>query len=209
MEATIHVFTFREGLLGKLGHDLRLSLSRFDIRARGSEIVASFEPGSLAVDGAVVNGRVDATVPSSADRKKIHDTLCGEVLRTREHPEARLVARTSSRVAPYRISGTLTLCGVSRAINMVLEDRRGRLIGALELNPSHWGVKPYRALGGALRVSDRIIVSIDASADWIHAGGELNPAVELHWTSRERPSLYPARAQLRSRMQRELEPDRA
>jgi polyisoprenoid-binding protein YceI len=209
MQATIHVFTFREGLLGKLGHDLRLSLSRFDIRARGSEIVAQFEPSSLSVDGAVVNGRVDASVPSAADRKKIHDTLCSEVLRTREHPEVRLQARTTSRVPPYRISGTLTLCGVSRTINLVLEDKGERLIGALEINPSHWGVKPYRALGGALRVSDRVIVSIDASADWLHAGGELNPAVELHWTSRERPSLYPPRAQLRSRLPRDLEPDRA
>lgn len=215
MEATIHVFTYREGLLGKLGHDLRLSLTRFDIRARGSEIVAHFEPASLQVDGAVVNGRVDPSVPSPADRKKIHDTLCGEVLHTREYPEVRLVARAMSKVPPYRVSGTLTMHGVSRSINVVLEDKGDRLMGALELNPSHWGVKPYRALGGALRVQDRIVVSVDASADWLRAGVELNPAVELQWSSRERNSVYPPRAQLRAARSRALDsseiiyPDRA
>jgi hypothetical protein len=199
MEATIHVFTFREGLLGKLGHDLRFTLSRFNIKARGNEISASFEPASLHVDGAVIDGRLELGKLTAADKQKIQHSLCSDVLRTREHGEVRLVARITTRTAPYRIQGTLTLCGVAQTINVVLEEKGERLRGNIELSPSQWGVKPFRALGGALRVQDRVLVSIDASADWLHAGGELNPAVELSWAPRERMSIYPPRDRQSSR----------
>lgn len=193
MEATIYVYTFREGLLGKFGHDLRLSLQRFEIKARGSDIVGEFSPRSLEVDGAMVNGRLDVNALSPSDKQKIHDTICQEVLRTREHAEVRLSARTTSSIAPYHITGQLTLCGVTRPVQLVLEERGDKLLGSLELTPSQWGVKPYRALGGALKVQDRVRVSIDASADWLKASGELNPAVELTWRPRERTSRYPTR----------------
>jgi hypothetical protein len=191
MEATIQVFTYREGLLSNLGHDLRLTLQRFRVEARGSEILGTFESNSLSVDGAVVDGRVEAGKLSDADRQKIHDNMCREMLRTRDFPEVRLSARTTSKSAPFRIEGSLTLCGATRRIALVLNEQSGRLRGSVELVPSQWGVKPYRALGGALKVMDKVLVVVDASADWLATGAEPNPAVQLLWAPRERPSVYP------------------
>ena len=191
MEATIQVFTYREGLLNKLGHDLRLTVHRFRIEARGSEVLATIDASSIQVDGAVVQGRLDPGKLSDADRQKIQDTLSREVLRTREFAEVRLSARTLSKSAPFRIDGNLTLCGATRRIAVVLQESDARLRGSFELVPSQWGIKPYRALGGALKVMDKVLVNVDASADWLQAGAELNPAVQLVWAPKERPSVYP------------------
>ena len=38
---------------------------------------------------------------------------------------------------------------------------------------------------------DKVLVNVDASADWLQAGAELNPAVQLVWAPKERPSVYP------------------
>jgi hypothetical protein len=59
--------------------------------------------------------------------------------------------------------------------------RGARLVGELELAPSQWGIKPFRALGGTLKVQDRIRVAVHANADWLATGAELNPAVQLVW----------------------------
>jgi hypothetical protein len=196
MEATIHVFTYREGLLSNLGHDLRLTISRFRIEVRGNEVIATFDPSSLTVDGAVVSGRVDGAKLSDADKQKIHDIICQQVLRSKEHPEVRLSARVGTKSAPFRIDGSLTLCGTTRRVAVVLQEEGKRLRGSIELCPSQWGVKPFRALGGTLKVKDKVLVVLDVSADWLLTGAEPNPAVQLVWAPRERPSVYP-RAQTR------------
>ena len=58
MDAAIYIYTFKEGLLSKLAHDLRLSVTRFDISARGTEIEASLDPTSLRVDGVMKDGKI-------------------------------------------------------------------------------------------------------------------------------------------------------
>lgn len=189
MDATIHIYTYKEGLLSKLAHDLRLTLSRFEVAVRGTEISGRFEPQSLRVDGSVQRGKLDRDELSASDREKIRDHLERDVLRVREFPEVRFVGHTSAREPPFSIRGELTLCGVSRPLELLLTLDRDRLLGELELVPSRWGIKPFRALGGALRVQDRIRVTIQASAEWLVAGGELNPAVKLTWSAASaRPS---------------------
>lgn len=181
MDATIHIYTFKEGLLSKLAHDLRLTLTRFTIDARGTEISARFEPGSLRIDGAMKDGKLDRAELSESDRQKIHDNIMRDVLRASEFGEIRFVGRTSSREPPFTISGDLTMCGATHPVSLMLLLRGQRLVADVEIVPSVWGVKPFRALGGTLRVQDRVIVRIDASAEWLSHGAELNPAVQLVW----------------------------
>jgi len=189
MDAAIYLYTFKEGLLSKLAHDLRLSVVRFEISARGTELSARFEPSSLRIDGVVKDGKLDRSQPSESDKKKIRDVM-SDVLRTGDYPDVRFVGRANSREPPFTITGDLTLCGVTRPISVLLMVRSDRLVGELELIPSQWGIKPYRALGGTLKVQDRVRVAVHANADWLSSGAELNPAVQLVWTPNlGRPSL--------------------
>jgi hypothetical protein len=189
MEANIHVYTFKEGLLSKLAHDLRLSVGRFEISARGTEVSARFEVPSLRVDGAMKDGRLSRSELSESDKQKIQDTLQRDVLRAREHGEVRFTGRTSSREPPFALEGELTLCGVARPISFLLLMRGDRLVADIDISPTVWGIKPFRALGGTLRLQDRVRVAIDASAEWLSHSAELNPAVQLVWTATTRPSV--------------------
>ena len=181
MDATIYIHTYKEGLLSKLAHDLRLTMTRFEISARGTEVTATFEPRSLRVDGAMKDGRLNREQLSANDREKILDNVQRDVLRAGEFPSIAFVGRTNSREPPFAISGELTLLGVTKPFSLILTQRRERLVGEAELIPSEWGVKPFRALGGTLRVQDRVLVRIDAGGEWLQHGGELNPAVQLVW----------------------------
>jgi hypothetical protein len=41
-------------------------------------------------------------------------------------------------------------------------DERGRVTGTLPVIQSEWGIKPYRALMGALKVRDAVDIVLDA-----------------------------------------------
>ncbi|MDB4973683.1 MAG: hypothetical protein JWN48_2024 [Myxococcaceae bacterium] len=181
MDAAIYIYTYKEGLLSKLAHDLRLTATRFEVSARGTEVDGRIEVASLRIDGVMKSGKLERTEPSESDREKIRDNLMRDVLRANEFGEVRFAGRANSREPPFHISGDLTLCGVTRPISLLLLVRGERMEGELELQPSLWGIKPFRALGGTLRVQDRVRIALHANADWLHSGAELNPAVQLVW----------------------------
>lgn len=192
MDATINAYTFKEGLLSKLAHDLRFTLTRFSISVRGTEITGRFALSSLRVDGVMRSGKLERNELSLNDREKIQETM-QEVLHVREHAEAKLTARLVNAAPPFLIDGQLTLRGETRPIEARLELDADRLLGSITIVPSQWGIRPYRALGGTLKLQDRVRISIDASADWMRGGVELNPSVELTWTPRSsRGSLRPS-----------------
>lgn len=164
-DPSIQVQVFKEGLLSRLGHDLRLSLHRFDVELADGKLTARFFPDSLVVDGAIRRGHLDTAALSDADREKIHRAICTEILFTARHPEATLEADVREDPEGVRVEGNLTLVGSRRSLpDIVVRRRGGRLEAAFSLVPSRWGIKPYRALGGALRLQDRLLVTIDFPA---------------------------------------------
>jgi hypothetical protein len=192
MDATICVYTFKEGLLSKLAHDLRFTLTRFSISARGTEVSARFELGSLRVDGVMRNGKLERGELSQADREKIQETL-RDVVSSREYAEARLSAKLLTKEPPFMLEGQLALRAETKPISLRLERAEDRLLAELTIVPSQWGIRPYRALGGTLKLQDRVRITVDAGAEWLTHGGELNPAIELTWVPRaSRPSLRPS-----------------
>ena len=192
MDATICVYTYKEGLLSKLAHDLRFTLSRFSISARGAEVSARFELGSLRVDGVMRAGKLERNELSQGDREKIQETL-KDVVSSREYLEARLVAKILTKEPPFVLEGQLTMRAETRPIALHLERLGDRLVGEVAITPSQWGVRPYRALGGTLKLQDRVRITIDAGAEWLTQGAELNPAIELTWMPRtSRGSLRPS-----------------
>lgn len=176
MTATIQVFTFKDGLLARLAHDLRLTLRRYEVRREGAAITGTFWPGSLAIDGVVgKRGEVDAGALSAGDRAKIMENIAG-VLQTGRFPEVTL----AGQVALTRVTGELTLVGRRQPIEATIEGGGGRLRAEVVLVPSRWGIAPYRALAGAIKLQDRMIVRVDLPADPAGAGETPDPCV---WTA--------------------------
>ena len=65
------------------------------------------------------------------------------------------------RWAGSGLSGELELRGRRSRLQVPAEVRDGRLIGEVELRPSLWGIEPYTAMLGALRVQDRVRLRFD------------------------------------------------
>lgn len=164
----IRVFTFKEGLLSRVAHDLRLHPSRVELvrEGEGEDIVVRVGADSLVVDGAMRDGRLDAHGLGARDRAKILDTVRAEILRARQHPEIVFRGRVLPAEGPdgedrVHVRGELELAGVKRALSFVATRSGPRLLASVTLRPSEFGIRPYKALAGAIRLQDRVRVELD------------------------------------------------
>ena len=113
------LFSFKDGLLARLAHDLKLQVERFSIEIDDTthEIKATFDPSSIQVVCAQIDGRDDPSTLSKGDRKKIYDNVTKDVLRTRKHPEIRFDStNVVERGEGFAVEGALQIHGKSRNI---------------------------------------------------------------------------------------------
>jgi polyisoprenoid-binding protein YceI len=162
--AECFVFTFKEGLLSPIAHDLRLRVSRFsiDVDDANRTVLATFDANSLGVDVAMKDGAENPTALSPADKDKIAGQIRDEVLHTSRHPE---ITFRSHIVEPradggYRVQGELSLHGVTRAITADTRVVSGRQQLELGLHQPDFGIAPFRAMLGTLKIRADVIVRI-------------------------------------------------
>ncbi len=142
------MYTFKAGLLSPLAHDLRLRVDRWEIGLDGVRVAARFWTDSIVVEGPVIRGDLRPSGLSERDKQAILATLRTDILDTARWPEIRFVGDA--------MSGDLTIRG--RAVRVDLRSRQEGAVhvGEIELAPSLWGITPYRALGGTIRLQDRL-----------------------------------------------------
>ncbi len=163
-DAECLVFTFKDGLLSKVGHDLQLRVGRFWIDVEPSSVRAEFDSRSLEVVGAVEAGRLAPEVLTEENKKQIAANARNEVLRVNLHPtisfESTRVTRPDERHA--QIVGTLGLCGVERTLTCTARAMNDQWLVEVELLQSDYGIRPFRALMGTLKVQDRVRILLRA-----------------------------------------------
>lgn len=161
--ARCEVFTSREGVLAGVGHDLKLRVERFEIEADRSNVAARFDPDSLRVVAAMRGGKKDPRALSDRDRAEIERSVRREVLEAHRYPE---IAFVSSEVAAGRVRGTLTLHGRELAGEFAFEETAGECVARIDLDVRRFGIRPYSAMLGALRVAPTVrVVVITPSPD--------------------------------------------
>lgn len=169
-DAELLVFTRKEGLLSRLGHDLKLTADRFRIEVdeAGRRVEATCEAASLRVVCALRDGRDDPGELSLGDQADINQKLQRDVLDTARHPTIRLSATAEPAPAGdgYKLTGTLTLHGTSRPVTIPVRRSDQQLVAELEVHQPDFGIKPFSAALGALKVAAdlRITVRVPASA---------------------------------------------
>lgn len=155
------VFTYKDGLLSAVAHDLEIRVERFDVDIDDATLAvrARFDAGSLKVAGALRDGALAPDALSESDRQKIERTIADEVLHVREYPE---IVFASSAVTPegegHRIAGTLTLHGKARPIAFVAQPEGDRMVAVVRLHQPDFGIKPYSALLGTLKIKPDVTV---------------------------------------------------
>jgi len=160
------VYTYKAGLLSRLAHDLRLTLTRFEITfgdeaeglpdAEAAQVRGRFWPASLVVDGAVKKGSVDRSTPSASDKKKIYGNIKDKILHTDQFPEITF----EGKIDRGQVRGQLTMHGRTQPV--VVQLLRGETYrGSVELRPTRWGIPPFKAVGGAIKLQDRVRIEFD------------------------------------------------
>jgi len=157
----ITLFTFKEGLLARAAHDLQLHVEHVEARLfSGNRLAIEVDPLSIQVDGAVVHGEVHADILSADNRREIQHTLQESVLKVARYPMLRFEGTFEESSSLVEIQGTLELCGVQQTLSTRARAKGGTLFAELEIRPSAFGIQPFRALMGAIRVQDRVVVRI-------------------------------------------------
>jgi hypothetical protein len=96
------------------------------------------------------------------DKANIEQTIDDEILK-----RTSITFRSTSVEVDgdsLHVRGELTLAGRTRPLAFDVDTSAdGRLDGKVVLTQSQWGIKPYTALFGALKVADEVEITFDAS----------------------------------------------
>ena len=157
--------TFRDGLAAQAGHDLTIEATRWSGELGVND---ELSPAGLEVRvdlGALVvrEGTGGVKPLTDRDRREIAVTT-RKVLGTDQHPEAVFTADNFRPDADGggEISGTLTLRGQARPLRLqVKQTGTGRYHAETQVVQSNYGIKPYTAFLGALRVRDAVDVAVE------------------------------------------------
>jgi hypothetical protein len=153
------VRTSRTGAIAKAGHDLLMHVTEW------SATLDTGDAPSLTLDADGTSLRVREGTGGikpldDDDLANIETTIDDEVLRKRDITfRSTSVQLDGDTVA---VAGDLTLLGTTRPLAFDLTLVDGRVTGAAVVKQTEWGMKPYTALFGTLKVADEVRVEIDA-----------------------------------------------
>jgi YceI-like domain len=152
--ATLTVRTKRQGAASKAGHDLLIEVTSWSATLDQESITLSADSSSLRV----LEGTGGMMALGDDDKAGIAQTIEEEVLKGTPIE----FRSTSVEPGPGTVTGELELAGERRPIAFELSSADGRITGTATLKQTDWGMKPYSALFGTLKVADEVVVEIDA-----------------------------------------------
>lgn len=165
------VFTFKEGLLSRVAHDLKLRVEELELTVEtGADgevesVRLRVNPGSLRVVCAMRDGRENLGALSPKDLRDIDKNIAADVL----HPTRfASISFDSTEVLPvgdavYRVLGELLLHGVQRRVEGLVERLGDHWQTEVSLHQPDFDIKPFSALLGSLKVRPEVRVRIRVS----------------------------------------------
>jgi polyisoprenoid-binding protein YceI len=167
------VKTGRTGMGRRAGHDLVIVVTRW----RGEVTVASakLEDSTVSIevdiDSFEVREGLGGVKPlTDKDRADIKKTL-GDILDSGTHPQIRFAATSVTRSGEsVTVVGDLTIRGETVPVTVGADFTDDRVRGSATVAQTRWGIKPYSAFLGALKLADEVAVEFDATL--VPTGGD-------------------------------------
>jgi len=160
----LSIRTTRQGAASKAGHDLRIEVGSWEAEFKLGEAPEQ-SAMTLAADSRslrVIEGTGGIKSLTGDDKASIQKTINDEVLK------GCAIEFRSSEVRGgagdgLSVRGDLDLGGRTAPVtfDLALGDD-GRVTGSATVKQTDFGMKPYSALFGALKVADEVTVAIDA-----------------------------------------------
>ncbi len=163
----LHVRTAREGVASRVGHDLLIAFQRWSgtITSGGNDPTEAQIEVHIELDSFEILDGTGGVVALTADNRKDITATAHRLLEVDQHGQASFA---SSRIKASEdggtIEGNLTLRGRSAPVTVeVTETGPSAWHGSTTLLQSAFGIKPYRAFLGTLRLADaaQIEVTVD------------------------------------------------
>ena len=154
--------TSRTGLGARAGHDLTIEVTRWQAEVTVDSADSARSSVNVEVDAdsfEVRKGTGGVKPLTDADRAEIKKTIREKVLHTGQHPA---ITFRSTRIAgtpeSFSVDGDLTITG--RTQPAILRGRLtdDRVEGSAAVVQSQWGIRPYTAFFGALKLSDEVTI---------------------------------------------------
>src|SRR5512144_244146 len=159
--------TGRAGLGAKAGHDLTIEVTRWGGSATvdSTDLTRCSVTVNVDVDSFEVRDGSGGVKPlTDADRAEIKKTLRGKVLHTGQHPTIEFRStRVDGSADAFTVEGDLTITGVTRPVTVHGRLTDGRARGSATVTQTRWGIRPYSAFFGALKVRDDVAVEFDVA----------------------------------------------
>ena len=165
-QGTLTVRTGRQGAAARMGHDLTLEARDWSATVvvdaadiTRSSLEASIDAGSLEV----VDASGGALGLSDSQRAEIVQTIRTKVLAVDRHPH--ITFRSTGITGDERaatVTGQLTVAGKTRVakVTMAVNAAGTSITGTASIVQTRFGIKPYSAMLGALRVKDEVLVEV-------------------------------------------------
>lgn len=157
---SVTIKTGREGAAAKAGHDLVLEATTWDGTVEigdTSSVQLNVDPGSIEVR----SGTGGAKPLGDKDKVDIKQGMQDKILGT-----SQITFRSSEVTAQngsLNVRGDLSVAGSSDSIEVPLTvGDDGTVSGSVTLSQSAFAIKQFKALFGALKVSDEVEVQLEA-----------------------------------------------
>lgn len=157
--------TARDGLAAQAGHDLTIEVTRW---SADLEVADDLTPAGLTVRAdlnslAVREGTGGVKPLTDRDRREIAVTA-RKLLGTDRHPEATFTASgfEPDGTGGGTVRGTLSIKGTTRPLALAVSKTGASAYHATgSVRQTEFGIKPYTAFLGVLKVSDRVGIAVD------------------------------------------------
>ena len=157
-DGILSVHTSRTGAVAKAGHDLVIHVTEWSATLDTDAPSLTLDADSTSLR--VREGSGGMKPLDEDDLGNIEKTIDDEVLLRRD-----IGFRSTSMTVDgdaLAVTGELTLAGATRPLSFDLALAGERVTGVAVVRQTDWGMKPYTALFGALKVADEVRVEIDA-----------------------------------------------
>lgn len=171
-ESSFWVYVEKAGLLSGFAHNHEIGVKAFSGRVVVPESGAA--GGSLELDVNAQSLTVLDQKPSEEDKKKIYNSMHSEVLESAKYQKITFKSASVSDLKKtgdgysFMLHGDLTLHGVTKRIAVpvtaAITPQQLRATGKYTLRQSDFGIKPYSAAGGTVKVKNEVVVNFNIVA---------------------------------------------
>ena len=164
--ARLTVHTRKGGAAAKAGHDLVIEVTSWEgTLDLGDQTTIMLRADARSMR--VREGSGGMTSLGDDDKSNIEQTIDDEVLKGTPIEFRSTVCELSPEGDRMRVSGELELAGRRAPVTFELSLNGGRVSGSATVKQTDFGMKPYSALFGTLKVLDEVQVAVDARLDGV------------------------------------------